>query len=107
MYRMKARGHDIYCLSNIHFASIEHLEQRYNFWEVFTGKVISCRLNLCKPERAIYAHLLKAHGLDASETVFADDVEVNLNGARGLGIRTIRFEDAAQCERELQALGCV
>jgi len=26
-------------------------------------------------------------------------------GAAGLGIRTIRFKDAAQCERELRALG--
>jgi FMN phosphatase YigB (HAD superfamily) len=37
--------------------------------------------------------------------VFIDDVEVNVAAAAALGIRTIRFQDAAQCERELAALG--
>jgi hypothetical protein len=32
---------------------------------------------------------------------------VNLAAAAAFGIRTIRFENAAQCERELQALGCL
>ena len=37
MYKLKARGHSLYCLSNMHFASIEHLERTYDFWDVFTG----------------------------------------------------------------------
>jgi putative hydrolase of the HAD superfamily len=105
LYRLKARGHALYCLSNMHFASIEHLERMHSFLEVFTGKVISCRLQLCKPEPGIYAHLLKAHGLDAPSTLFIDDVEANLKGAAQLGIRTLKFEDPEQCERELHALG--
>jgi putative hydrolase of the HAD superfamily len=103
--RLKAKGYPLYCLSNMHFASIEHLEQNEKFWDVFQGRVISCRLNLCKPEPAIYEHLLRAFGLQASETIFIDDVQKNLDGAAKLGIRTIRFEDARQCERELARLG--
>lgn len=105
LHRLKARGHTLYCLSNMHFASIEYLERTHGFLDVFTGKVISCRLQLCKPEPGIYAHLLKTHGLDAASTLFIDDVEVNLKAAAQLGIRTLRFEDPAQCERELHALG--
>ena len=103
--RLKAKGYPLYCLSNMHFASIEHLEQHETFWDVFQGRVISCRLNLCKPEPAIYGHLLRAFGLKASETVFIDDVQKNLDAAAQLGIRTLRFENAAQCERELRAMG--
>ena len=51
---------------------IEHLEQAYTFWDVFTGVVISCRLHLCKPEPAIYACLLETYGLDGANTVFID-----------------------------------
>jgi epoxide hydrolase-like predicted phosphatase len=107
LYRLKAQGHTLFCLSNMHVASIEHLEQAYTFWEVFTGVVISCRLHLCKPDPAIYAYLLETYGLEGANTVFIDDTEVNLTAAAQFGIRTITFESPAQCERQLQALGCI
>ncbi|MGZ8466567.1 MAG: HAD family hydrolase [Candidatus Binatia bacterium] len=107
LYRLKAQGHSLYCLSNMHFASIEYLERSHAFWEVFSGKVISCRVRLCKPEAKIYAHLLETFQLEPTETVFVDDIEVNLAAARQFGIRTIRFESSAQCAEELRLLGCV
>lgn len=105
LYRLRARGYPLYCLSNMHFASIEHLEREQRFFEVFSGAAISCRLKLCKPEPAVYEHALKAFKLEAQETVFIDDVEVNVAAAAKLGIRTIQFRSAAQCERELRSLG--
>jgi len=107
LYRLKAQGHFLYCLSNMHFASIEYLERTHGFWDVFSGKVISCRVHLCKPEAKIYAHLLESYQLDSAETIFVDDIEVNLAAARQFGIRTIRFESSTQCAGELKALGCV
>jgi putative hydrolase of the HAD superfamily len=107
MYRLKAHGHRLYCLSNMHVAAIEHLERTCGFWEVFTGKVISCRIHLCKPEPAIYAHLLEAHRLTPAETVFIDDMQVNVDAAVRLGIHPLRFESVAQCEAALRALGCL
>jgi putative hydrolase of the HAD superfamily len=91
----------------MHFASIDYLERAYDFFDVFTGKVISCRLNLCKPEPKIYSHLLETYGLNAADTVFIDDVEVNLTTARQMGIQTIRFENPRQCTDELRAIGCI
>jgi len=105
LYRLKARGYPLYCLSNMHPASIEHLEREHRFFEVFRGIVISCRLKLCKPEPGIYAHALEANNLNAADTVFIDDVEVNIAAAAKAGIRTIQFRNTAQCERELRALG--
>ena len=105
LYRLKRQRYPLYCLSNMHFASIEYLEREHTFWEVFDGRVISCRLQLCKPESAIYEHLLQTYALAASETLFIDDVQKNLDAAAALGIRTLRFENAGQCERELRALG--
>jgi len=102
--RLHAAGHSLYCLSNMHFASIEHLEAAHDFFGLFHGKVISCRLKLCKPEPGIYRHLLREFRLDPGETVFIDDVEVNVAAAARLGIHAIRFETAAQCERALAVL---
>jgi putative hydrolase of the HAD superfamily len=103
MRRLRAKGHPLYCLSNMHPASIEYLESTQDFWDVFSGRVISCRLQLCKPEPAIYQHLLRAFGLEGKDTLFIDDVQKNLDAAAALGIGTLRFESAAQCERELRA----
>jgi putative hydrolase of the HAD superfamily len=103
LYRLKRKGHPLYCLSNMHFASIEYLEREHTFWDVFEGRVISCRLQLCKPEPGIYEHLLREFGLKAEDTLFIDDVQKNLDAAAKLGIHTLRFETAAQCERELRA----
>ena len=107
LYRLKARGHNLYCLSNMHFASIEYLERSYAFLNVFSGKVISCRLNLCKPEAKIYSHLLQTYELVAANTVFVDDVEINLIAARQLGMQTIRFKNPSQCTSQLKAFGCI
>ena len=103
--RLKRKGYPLYCLSNMHHASIDYLEREQRFFEVFKGKVISCRLKLCKPDAAIFEHALEAHRLEAADTVFIDDVDANVAAATKVGMRGIQFKDAAQCERELRAMG--
>ena len=105
MYRLKARGHRLFYLSNMHAASIEYLEGKYRFWDIFDGGIISCRVCLIKPEPAIYAALLETYGLYGTETVFIDDTEINLTAAAKFDIKTIRFEKPGQCEEQLLALG--
>jgi putative hydrolase of the HAD superfamily len=107
MYRLRAKGHHLYCLSNMQAASIEHLERTYTFWDVFHGAVISCRVHLIKPEPAIFSHLLDTHGLTGSDTIFIDDTAINLDAAARFGIRGIQFESPSQCEARLAALGCL
>ncbi|MFM9887027.1 MAG: HAD family hydrolase [Burkholderiales bacterium] len=107
LYRVKAAGNWLYFLSNMHAASIEYLERAHVFWDVFEGGVISCRVRLIKPEPQIYAHLLSEYGLAAADTVFIDDLPVNLAAAAEFGMRTIQFVEPAQCERELRTMGCL
>jgi putative hydrolase of the HAD superfamily len=107
LYRLKANGHKLFCLSNMHITAIEYLEKVYTFWRVFEDTVISCRIHLIKPEPAIYAHLLEKHRLYGTKTVFIDDVKVNLQAAERFGIHTIQFDNPAQCESQLMMLGCI
>ena len=107
LYRVHANGHSLFCMSNMQAASMAYLEQTYAFWEVFAGRIISCQVQLIKPEPAIYAYLLETYGLEGSQTVFIDDTAVNLEAAAQFGIQTIKFENPGQCERQLQALGCI
>ena len=104
---VRARGHRLFCRSNMHPASWAYLERNCDFWELLRGIAISCHVQLIKPEPAIYAHLLARYGLDGSQTVFIDDRDVNLVAAASFGIQTIKFETPAQCEIRLRALGCL
>jgi putative hydrolase of the HAD superfamily len=98
---LAGRGVPLYLLSNMCSGHFEFLEARDADWRLFRGKVISGRIGLIKPERAIFEHLLTEHRLIAEETAFIDDHPPNVEMSRALGIRTIHFKDAAQCRRDL------
>ena len=51
--------------------------------------------------------LLAKHQLQAAETVFIDDMRINLTAAAALGIQTVQFADADQCREALVHLGCL
>ena len=42
----------------------------------------------------MFANLLTYYGLPAEQVFFADDLQVNVDGARSLGIEAHRFTDA-------------
>lgn len=98
------RGFDIYCLSNMPSPIFAHLRRRHTFWDLFRGIVISGEIQLMKPEPEIYVHLLERFGLNARESVFIDDLQPNIEAARAAGLHAIRFQDAQQCQRELDLL---
>ena len=104
--RLAATSNKLFVLSNMHLASIAHLEQEHDIWSLFDGVVISSRINTIKPELRIYRYLLDTYQLAPADTVFIDDRPENLEAAGSLGIRTIRFIDSAQCERALSEYLC-
>lgn len=97
----------LFVLSNMHLASITYLEQTHRIWDMFDGIVISSRIRKVKPETEIYEHLLTVYQLNATETVFIDDMSENLVAASSIGIQTIRFVDPSQCRQALVNLGCI
>ncbi len=107
IHELSKTTHSLFVLSNMHLASIAYLEQHHTFWDVFDGIVISSRINKVKPEIQIYEHLIDRFRLEPGDTVFIDDLQENLTAASAVGIRTIRFRDAAQCRRALASLGCM
>jgi putative hydrolase of the HAD superfamily len=100
--RLEKRGVPLYCLSNMSSATFQYLRQRYPFWGLFRGIVISGDIKLMKPEREIFDYLLGKYGLVASETVFVDDHAANIEAARSLGLQAVWFQSAGQCEIELE-----
>jgi putative hydrolase of the HAD superfamily len=94
----------LYCLSNMPASTFAYLRHRHRFWPVFSGIVISGEIKLMKPEREIFDYLLVQYGLSAAHTVFVDDHLPNIEAAQALGLHTVLFRDARQCEIELEHL---
>lgn len=94
----------LYCLSNMAASTFRYLQARYDVWDVFDGIVISGELGMVKPEPAIFEHLLTKYGLDRSRSVFIDDLPVNVEAARRLGMHGIHFRNAEDCRAQLGVL---
>jgi epoxide hydrolase-like predicted phosphatase len=61
--------------------------------EIFEVVVDSAFVGLRKPDPRIYELTVDRLGTVASECVFVDDLEVNCEAARQLGMAAVRFED--------------
>jgi len=72
--------------------------------EIFDVVVDSGFVGLRKPEPGIYRLLLERLALPPEETVFLDDVEINCDAARELGMHAIHFRSTAQAIADLEAV---
>ena len=71
---------------------------------IFDVVVDSAFVGMRKPEPAIYELTLeRLGGLAADECVFVDDVDVNCQAARALGMRAVEFRDSEQAIAGVEA----
>ncbi len=103
--RLKADGHALYFLSNMPQPFAQHLETAHPFYDWFRDGVFSSRVQLLKPDPAIYALAQDRLGLDPAQTLFIDDSPPNVAAAREAGWSALRFTDAAALEADLRAGG--
>jgi putative hydrolase of the HAD superfamily len=74
--------------------------------EIFELVVDSAFVGMRKPDPRIYELTVErlGGGLTASDCVFVDDNEVNVEAARELGMSAVHFRDAEQAIAEVEAL---
>ncbi|HEY1314812.1 MAG TPA: HAD family phosphatase [Steroidobacteraceae bacterium] len=104
MRSLHSRGVTLFCLSNMPTSIYTHLRERHGFWDLFTGIVISGDVRMMKPEAAVFDYLLRKFSISAAESVFIDDLAANIQGAIAVGLQGVLFQDARQCERDLNRL---
>jgi putative hydrolase of the HAD superfamily len=79
--------------------------ERFGLREIFIAFFSSCWIGALKPALRIYGMALAMSQANPQASVFIDDRERNLDPARTLGMRAIRFTDAARLRQELADLG--
>ena len=103
MRRLKRAGHRLFYLSNMPAPYADHLERSHEFFDLFDAGVFSARVQLIKPEAAIFHAAVQRFGVPPAELLFIDDVAHNVAAARALGWQGLLFESAAACEAALPA----
>ena len=71
--RLREQGSPLYYLSNMPAPFAAHLEREHRFMKWFADGVFSSRVQLIKPDPAIFAYAAQAFGEQPGDLVFLDD----------------------------------
>ena len=95
MQAVKARGLQIFILSNFGADNFAQSAAQFDFLRDADRHYISARMGLCKPDPAIYAAVERDSGLAPDALLFVDDKSENVEAARARGWHAHLFETAA------------
>ena len=98
---LRARHVPLHLLTNMPTEVFEQRRERFEVLRRFDGAIVSGREGVLKPEPEIFALLAARFGLEPAATLFIDDSEVNVQGARAAGFEAHRFVGAAGLAEEL------
>lgn len=101
---LKNRGYHLFCLTNWSHETFPIVKEVHTrLFGMFEGIVVSGEEKMVKPNPEIYQHLLNRYSLQASESIFIDDRQVNVDGANHVGIHGILFKGAQDLKQQLCA----
>lgn len=89
---VKEKGYKVYILSNACSKFYEYFPKQYDL-AFFDGVVVSSDVHIIKPDIRIYEYLIEKYNLDATECLFIDDREDNVNGAKKAGMNAVIFKN--------------
>jgi epoxide hydrolase-like predicted phosphatase len=91
-------------VSNSFVGAREREQAAYGFEDLVDEIVYSHEAGMSKPDPRIYALACARLGVSAQETVFLDDAEACVDGARDVGMHAVRYQDNAQAIAEIEKL---
>jgi putative hydrolase of the HAD superfamily len=92
-------------LSNMGDVIHASMQNQFPWLSGFDHLLWSYKLRLAKPDPAIFHHAVRELGVPPQDTLFIDDIPVNIESARSVGLDGILFETVPQLRRELAARG--
>ncbi len=95
----------IYGLTNWSAETITIAYEKYDFFKLLDGIVVSGDEKLIKPDPKLYQVLLDRYNLKANESLFIDDNIHNIESARKMGFHTIHFTENIDLEKEVKEMG--
>jgi 2-haloacid dehalogenase len=103
--RLRDAGIPLYLLTNMPTEIFVSRLERHPVLRGFDGAVVSGREGVLKPSAEIFERLAARFDLDPASTLFIDDSEANIGGARAAGFVAHHFVDTPTLEAELRTHG--
>ncbi|MBI2597893.1 MAG: HAD family phosphatase [Candidatus Diapherotrites archaeon] len=98
---LKKKNYKIALLTNQNAEVADFLSKRYGLNRLFSEQIVSGKVGIKKPDKAIYSYALNRLKVRPKDTFFIDDSEENVLGARKLGIKGIRFQSVEQVAKSV------
>ena len=92
-------------LSNLVSHHKKNLLKKYKISKIVDVSLYSCDIAARKPERKAFRIVLKKLDVKPSQTIFIDDMESHVIGAKKAGLKTILFKNNKQLFRDLKKFG--
>ncbi len=91
-------------LSNVGRGVIDRLFTSSELTELFDVVVLSSEVGMIKPDGDIYRFTAERLEVAESECVMIDDLAVNIEGAKSVGMQGIVYQSASQVQADMAAL---
>lgn len=101
---LREKHYRIGCLSNGTDEWTLQIIKDYGLEDVFDTIVISANLGVTKPDPVIFHYTLKQLNTTATQAVFVDDRQTNIEAAEQLAIRSLLIQDTRSFMEQCQAL---
>jgi len=101
----ESKKHKLYALTNWSEQTFPWALKNFDFLHWFEGIVVSGHEKTRKPFPEFYQILLDRYKVEATKTIFIDDVLRNVKGAEAVGIVGVHFQSPQQLKLQLQKLG--
>jgi len=95
----------IFLLSNTNAIHIGALENAYRILPRLDGAILSYEVGFLKPDRKIYEIALERAGVRANKSIFIDDLEENVEGAKSVGMRAHQYISTVDLTAFLESEG--
>ncbi len=100
-----SKKYPLYGLTNWSAETFPIAYERYSFFSIFEGIVVSGVEKVIKPNPDIYKILLSRYNLKPENTIFIDDNINNIKMANNLNINTIHYKNTVNVKDELNKFG--
>ena len=88
----RAAGLTVHLATNQDAGRAAYMKQALGYDALLDGAYYSSDLGVAKPAAAYFHAILADLGAAADEVVFVDDLATNVDGARAVGLRGVRWE---------------
>ena len=99
------KNYKIILMTNSQKENSRQMLKQQNIENLFDEIVISAEHGLAKPDPKFYELMLSIGQLDASQALFIDDRQKNVDAAANLGIKSFLFTDAPTLKNDLISAG--